>query len=780
MQSKLILFFILITVVAKAQLSQTLRGKVTQATTQKPILNATVRLSGNQSTVTDNEGNFSFENILVGRYTITVEAADFRSYQYNSLLIDAGKQRIFDVALEEMGGQLPGVQVHPVNNSTINTTSSRTFTVEETQRYAGSFYDPARLAISYPGVTGANDQANNLSIRGNSPQAMAWRLEGVEIVNPNHLSNAGTYYDRPMPNGGGTNILSAQLLGNSQFIAGSLAPEYSNTVGGLFDMRLRKGNDKKREFTAQAGLLGIDLSAEGPFSKNSKASYLVNYRYSFTGLLGLMGVKFGTESIAFSDLAFNINLPTSNAGTFTWFGMYGRSSNSAEPPSDPAEIESSKDYNIINYKSSMLATGLTHELNIGTNSSWRNVVAFSTKGNTRTELVYIQNIKDFSGPVEDDLFNTRLSISSIFKTKIGKNQTLKLGAYFTKITDSTLHANLLSFEPYYIAKLDSWLVQPFFNYTANINENLRLDLGLNYQMLSFNKTNSLEPRASLNYNFNAKNSLSFGYALQGQMQPVMAYGSLPGTYLHRPGNRNLLFSKAHHYTLAYNHRLSESLFFKAEAYAQYHFNVLTTKQPSSLAGHNIYDDFLLTDALGNDGKAENKGIELSLEKTFVKNTYFLVSGTLYDVKYFGSNQIWTTGRFDGGFATSATLGKEWPWNNTKKNRIVGANLRAFYRGSYNESPVALPQSIKNQTTIYNNNADQIFTQSLPNYFRTDLRLSVKRQKENYTRILSLDIQNVLNTQNVAYYYYDWYIAPNEVSKKYQLGLIPVLNWRVEF
>ncbi|MEM9261859.1 MAG: hypothetical protein AAGA62_19610, partial [Bacteroidota bacterium] len=195
---------------------------------------------------------------------------------------------------------LPGAEVR-ATYTPVSPLAQR-FTIEEVYRLPGTFYDPARLVALLPGVVQTNDQANHLSVRGNTPNANLWRLNGLAIVNPNHTANAGTFYDFPTLSGGGVNAISAQMLDNSGFLAGGLPVEYGFATGGTFDLRLRPGSKAKPRHQAQAGFIGFDLSTEGPIGKGSKTSYLVNARYSFTGLLADMGVDFGGEEIRFADL----------------------------------------------------------------------------------------------------------------------------------------------------------------------------------------------------------------------------------------------------------------------------------------------------------------------------------------------------------------------------------------------------------------------------------------------------------------------------------------------
>ena len=104
-------------------------------------------------------------------------------------------------------------------------------------------------------------------------------------------------------------------------------PQYGNALAGALDMRLRKGNDSRRQNTVQLSLIGLDAATEGYFNKEKKASYLINYRYATIGLLSKLGVPLGDEAINYQDLVVNVNLPTHKAGTFNLFGMYGTSEN---------------------------------------------------------------------------------------------------------------------------------------------------------------------------------------------------------------------------------------------------------------------------------------------------------------------------------------------------------------------------------------------------------------------------------------------------------------------
>src|SRR6218665_335004 len=307
--------------------TQVVRGVVIDKVSQAPIPGAKVivqNLEPINGTVTDEEGMFTLNEIPVGSRTFLIVAIDYKEVVLQNITVNAGKEVVLTIVMEEDIKKLEEVVISGTVNKTealneLSTVSTRTFSVEETQKFAAAVNDPARMATSFAGVVTAGDGNNNISIRGNSPNGLLWRMEGVEIPNPNHFSNVGT-------SGGGISILSAQLMTNSDFSTGAFAAEYGNALSGVFDLKLRKGNNEKREYTLQAGILGLDVSTEGPFKKGRDGSYVVNYRYSTLDILSKLGVPiFGDASTIYQDLTFNLSLPTKKAGVFGLFGFGGLS-----------------------------------------------------------------------------------------------------------------------------------------------------------------------------------------------------------------------------------------------------------------------------------------------------------------------------------------------------------------------------------------------------------------------------------------------------------------------
>ena len=755
-----------------AQSMQKIRGTVQDADSGQPLIGVSLSISnGKAACKTDSNGVFTFDKLPVGRYSLQISVLGYEQILLTELLLESSKELNLNLKLKEQPTLLQETIVRGGRTRALSSVNK--ITMEQVMRFPATFQDPARLAMSYAGVANTNDQANAMVIRGNSPNGLQWRLEGVEIVNPNHLSNAGTFSDRATQNAGGTNILSAQLLGEMDFMTGAFPSEYGNALSGVMDMRLRRGNNQKNEYTVQMGLIGLDLAAEGPLKKNG-ASFLVNYRYSFTGLLGLLGVNFGGESIKYQDLAFNLTFPTKRAGTFTVFGMGGNSSNIYAGIRDFTKWTSQKDGFDIDFGNKMAATGITHEKTLGSRTNWRTVLAFSGLESKRNGYILDQiSYNRFAFDV-DSLSKRKYSFSSSLSHKISSALTVKEGLFITYQQDEIYSR---SFGFFSNGSVKSVITQPFVNAQFSFNK-LTANVGIHYLNYSYNQSSSLEPRASVSYQFAANQSLTAAYGLHSQMQAPQVYFSKLENPLEN--NNRLGLSKAQHFVIGHELKLKKNAYFKTELYYQKLFNIpiiaksafIYDRTSPTFSALNLVESFV-TAKLENAGTGTNYGIEMTFEKYLSKGFYGLVTGSLYNASYTDRTGTSYNARFNGRHTFNATIGKEFA---NKKGKILGVNLRTVWLGGFWDTPINMDASRRGFGTVYE--TTNPFSIKQKDYFRPDLRLYFKRNRNHYTRTFSMDLQNFIGYQNEAYSYYD--ILLRKVVKQYQLGLIPMLSYRVEF
>lgn len=779
MKNKLITLLIagtLYGLTAMAQLTQNIRGTVVDQLLQTPIAGATVIITGtDKKVVADSMGNFRLPNMAAGTYTLVISHINYNNSVASNIIVNTGKEVVLTITMETRVRAEKTVEVtatskknKPLNDMSV--VSARAFTVEETQRYAAAVNDPLRMVTGFAGVASADDGGNDIVIRGNSPTGLLWRMEGIDIPNPNHFSEAGS-------SGGGISILSSQLLANSDFLTGAFAAEYGNALSGVFDLKLRKGNNEKKEYALQAGLLGLNAAAEGPLSASHKGSWLVNYRYSTLSLLNNMGLDLAEGTTNFQDLSYNIYLPTKNKGIFTLFGFGGLSSQNQKIETDSSKWEMQDDRYAGKFIANTGATGITHTFPIDNQTTLRSALAFSYTANKFNEQ-YAENSKVIVDNYKDNYVTKKVLVSSVLNHKINASNAFRAGAY----------VNFIYFKYYKLSKEDgnpnaplletinttgnTQTVQAYIQWQYKPLNNLTFNLGMHYLALLYNNTGSAEPRASVKWDPDNKSSLAFGYGMHSQLQALGVYFARDADNANP--NKYIDLTKAHHFVLSYSRLIGHRLRAKAELYYQHLYDVpVTVNSNKTFSTLNIRDEFI-TDPLTNNGTGKNYGIELTLEKYLDNYFYYTINGSFYQSKYSAADGIERNTRFNGNYLFNTVAGKEWPLAGQK--RVLGINFKIIYSGGYRTTPIDLPASQQEGYTIYKEK--EAFSLQNEAYFRPDCRISIKWNRTRLTSTLSLDIQNMINRKNISNQSYD--LLKNTTVTNYQNGIIPVLNYKVEW
>ncbi len=764
-------------------LFQTVRGSVVDKISQTPIPGAVIQVMNMDPamvTTTDENGKFTFTKVPVGKQSLSISYLGYKPSALQNLSVNSGKELVLSVNLEEDVKQMNEVEVtakaqknKPLND--MSTVSTRAFSVEETQKFAAAANDPARMALAFAGVISGPDGNNMISIRGNSPNGLLWRMEGVEIPNPNHFSNVGT-------SGGGISILSSQLLNNSDFSTGAFAAEYGNALSGVFDLKLRRGNNQKREYTFQLGVLGADVAAEGPFKKGYDGSYLINYRYSTLSVLGKIGVPLGDAITNFQDLSFNVYLPTKKVGAFSVFGFGGISYQTTFAKADSIKWEEDEWFRYSSrFTANTGAIGVTNTKLFSNQSYLKTALVFSGTENGYNEKKMEKDYSTFTKQIDQRFAQSKITLSSVYTQKINAKSNIRSGFILNQLGydliqkdlgDSTVLTERIN------VKGNTQTAQAFFQWNYKLTPKLTSNVGLHYFQLLLNNSNSVEPRASLKYELTQKNILTMGYGLHSQLQPIGVYFAKKqnddNTFA--TPNKNLQLSKAHHLVLGYDYIINDFSHIKTEVYYQYLFNVpVSTDKTSTYSMLNEVDGYN-TNPLVNKGLGRNTGLELTYERFLHKNLYYILSTSLYDSKYKAANDVWYNTRFNTNYAVTFTAGKEWTLSEKRKSRIIGFNIKSIYVGGYRYTPIDLPASVAAGDAKFE--TAKTFESKNPDYYRLDIRVSVKRNFKKVTSTLALDIQNTTNRKNVGGQYFD--MKTGSVKYWYQTPLLPLLSYRLEF
>ncbi len=761
-------------------LTQTVRGRIIDQDSKSPLPGASVIVLDSKDFLgasTDATGNFRIENVPVGRISLSISYIGYEERVIPNILVTSGKEVVVEFDMRESLINLDELVItSDKDKSRISNEmaliSARGFTVEETKRYAGSFNDPARMVSGYAGVSTDASGDNTIIVRGNSPKGIQWRLEGIEIPNPNHFADEGA-------TGGPINALNSIMLANSEFYTGAFAPEYGNALSGVFDMKLRKGNNEKREASLSVGALGVEAGIEGPFKKDSPSSYLVNYRYSSLGLLDNLGLVDFDGVPKYQDLSFKMHLPTKSFGTFSLFGLGGMSNISEE---EFAEEDEDKLVEKGNYKANMGVVGLTQYLPLNKNSFLQSTVSVSQNGSGFD--LFEPNAEHQLTRLEDMEMNKRtIKAASTLSHKFNARHTLQTGLLYTHHFFDFYYDAFDKVQEEFVRELDmdgdAGHYQGFVSWKFRPWENFSVVSGLHAHALTLNDEVSIEPRASARWNFRPGQAFTAGFGLHGRMDALPNYFSIVrsdnGTA--SMPNKKMEFSKALHYVAGYENRLSQNLFLKLEAYYQSLYNLPVDKAPGS--SYSLINDIGgFTDrALVNEGSGENIGLELTLERYFADSYYFLLTGSLYNSTYKAMDGIERDTRFNGNYAGNLLFGKEFELNaRNGKKKTISVNTKISLLGARRFTPIDLQASEAADETIYDES--KAYSLRGDNIFIANFALTYRIENRRISQEFKVDIQNATNNAGKIEQFYN--STTNKVEYFDQLPLLPVVMYTIHF
>ncbi len=757
-------------------LYQSVRGVVTDRNTGMTLPAASLFMvnAPEYSGATDMEGNFLLR-VPIGRMTLAVSYIGYQT-EVIPLLVTTGEEAYLTIALEPSVAFLNEIVVEAEQDKARSVNelayaSGRGFTIQEANRYAGTLGDPARMTRSFAGVVPARDDRNDIIIRGNSPTGIQWRLDGIEVPNPNHYGGIGL-------TGNTTTLLNMNLLDDSDFLMGAFPSEYGNALAGVFDLHMRDPNPQKRQYRFQTGWNGFELGTEGPFSKQSSlGTYSLTYRYSFLDLVDELGIDFGILP-EFQDLTGKFDFNLGPKTKLSIIGIWGTSYIELDDHDlDSADLGSQGQF---------LRTGSDLAL-LGVNLEHR----FSEKVIVKSGVSVIDNrvktvIDTFN--VESDA-TKRIFTDNSGETKYSfflerdhrKNRNLfRTGIRWDTYAinyQSTSSNDLGTLEPIHATDGSMSLARVYAEDEYRFTDRLRARAGIHGQYFLLNGSLAIEPRLAIRYLATDHLAVFAAYGNHHMLQPRTVYfvetRTANGVEL---TNEDLDFSGAHHWTTGGNLSITNNLRLKAEAYYQHLFDIPVEPDPkSSFSMINTGAEFFIPqmDSLVNEGKGRNYGVEVTLERFLDGGLYYMINGTAYRSEYQTLNGAWRNTAFDMRYMLNVLGGYEY-WISQKV--AFGFDAKLTYAGGRPYVPVDEEASIAAGEVVFLE--DEAYESRFGEYFRADLKIYYRINYKHVYTEFALDLQNLTNNRNT----FQREFNPNtgEYKTFYQMAFFPMATFRCLF
>ena len=759
-------------------LTQSVRGRVIDAASGYPVAYASVYLMGKTEVggVTDSLGRFVIKNVPIGRHDIQASFVGYEPTIFREILVTSSKEVYLTIPLKESIKELDEVMVRPQLNkeqplNKMVTTGARMLSVEEASRYAGGMDDPARLVSSFAGIS-PSMSTNGISIHGNAPHLLQWKLEDVEIPNPNHFA------DLSILGGGILSGLSSLVLGNSDFFTGAFPAEYDNAVSGVFDMKLRNGNNQKIENTFQIGLLGIDFASEGPLTRKHNSSYIFNYRYSTTGLLGNIGAVDIDGTLDYQDLNFKLSLPTRKAGVFSIWGtaLIDKSKGDFEENTD--KWESIGDMMKSSTKQYMGAGGISHRYFFNNETQLKTTLAVTYFKHEGTMTSYDWNLN--SAPFLDlNRSNTNLIFTTAITRKFSAKFTSKTGITYTKMYyDMDMNLAPHQMHPMELisqGKGNTDLISGYTNSSIGISEQVTLNVGVNARVLTLNNSWTLEPRAGIKWQFSPKSSFALAYGLHSRMEKMDVYFVKTQGTGDRSVNKDLGFTRAHHVMLSYGFKISDNMNMKIEPYFQQLYDVPVIADSS----YSVLNrrDFYVENALVNRGKGRNIGVDITLERYLNKGLYYMVTASIFDSKYYGGDRKWRNTLYNRNFIINVLGGKEWMVGRDKQN-MFSVNFKITLQGGDRYAPVDEVATLLDPDREVQYDETKAFSKQFSPMFITNFSVGYKINRKKVSHEFSIKSLNTTGCEE--YYGHEYNFKTDKIKPIRGATSLPNVSYKLEF
>lgn len=795
------------TIAFSQKLTQTVRGTITDNDSKLPLIGASVIISDTDpivGTTTDVNGEFRLQNVPIGRKSLQLSYLGYDAITIPNIEVNSGKEVVLNQSMQESAIKLDEIVVsgrkkgEAINDMSL--LSVHSITPEETKRFTGGMDDPARVVSSFAGVASTPDGSSDIIVRGNSPKYMQWRLEGAEISSPYHMDDQNASF-------GALTALNNNLLATSDFYTGAFSSEYGDVLSCVYDVKLRPGNNEKFEATGGLGIMGVELTLEGPFKKGYAGSYLFNYRYSAIELIKKMGLVDIAGPVNYQDATFKIVLPAKRLGTFSFYGLGGLSGISVEnlgptglsTPGVPiSNASASRDYSKSNYLANL---GMNHVLSLNEKSFVKTSVNYSGTGidddiyETDTIKTY-NNLHEFTGDsispqkqmIQSRNVNSAIRGATTYSNKIDAKNKIQIGTKYT-LYNFNYNQNIFSNAVDSMINVNDFknnlsTINNFISWKHSFNDKMIVVAGLHNMNILNKNISTIEPRLSINWNINKTSSVHAGYGMHSTTESVHNYFTkIPqdDSSFTEP-NKNLGLLKAHHYVLGYENRFTKNLMGKIELYYQSLYNLpVENNDTSYYCTINEGIDFKYVE-LVNKGTGKNYGVEISVEQFFDNNFYFLLNSSLFDSKYKSLEGVWRNTRYNNNYIVNILGGKEFKNIGKKQNQTLALNTKIFFEGGQRYIPL-LRDALGNVAVDPKNDRyfdySKAYNEKLDNIFVLNFSVSYKFNRPKATHEIFLDMMNITNNQARMTEYYD-VSKPGNVGYTTSFGFFPNLMYRVYF
>lgn len=713
-----------------------IKGRVLDYETQKPLAGVSVAAVGTaRSARSDAAGAYTIADVPVGYYSLTFEAQGYYTDTRTDVIVRPGRITVLNAQLvlvrairEEVRVTAEAFPAAPTKPG-----SRREFNPEELRRDPASMGDVSRALYAVPGVVKADEEANDLVVRGGSPMENGFYIDNVFIPNINHFPQQGA-------SGGNICMLNMDFIENLQFITGGMDALYGNRLSSVIDIGYRVGNREKIDSQLNLSMIGFGAQIEGPLP-GRKGSWMVSGNRSYLDLVS--GLLDSDNPADYYDFQGKATYDLGPRDRLSLLGVAGKSWTSY----DRGGAE----------KFSVGTAGLT----------WRRLWGDSGYSDTSVSYSLLDgkesNFWESEGRLHEeyDYRTSWVTFRNVTHLQISPAHRFTFGVEAQRL-------DLRNWDDFDNAekRLGGTSAAAFSTYAAHPFFNVSLSFGLRIDYVPLSERFHLSPRLSLSWEPANRLSLNGAFGIYYQQMPLFLLKQ-------HPGNRDLEDPRARHLVLGVKYLLRPDTQLTLEAYdKRYDGFPMSPLYPwyfviDDVNGNN--DRFWNFGRLVDEGRAYARGVELTIQKKLSRKLYGLANATYYRARYRDLMGNWRNRLYDNRFILCLSGGY-------KPNARWEFSLRWIWSGNMAFTPV--DEEISRQAGYAWVTWDQVMAGHLNDYKNLSLRIDRRFLWRKTNLVLFAGALNILDHENELYR--NWSPALNGYTSQYMWGTIPYIGLEFEF
>ena len=299
---------------AFSQKKYTLSGTITDSESGEDLAGAVLSVQNTNYKALGNSYGFYSITLPEGDYTLVVQSV---GYENQIVKLSLHSRQVINFKLKSVRYELDSIVVrgeradHNVTSLAMGSLKINPKQIENIPVLFGE-RDLIKTLQLMPGIKTTGEGTTGFFVRGGGVDQNLILLDEAPVYNGSHLL-------------GFFSVFNSEAIRDAELLKGAIPAEYGGRASSVLDIRMKEGNMKDYQTTANVGLISSNLSFEGPLKENI-SSFIVSARRTYADLFLQLAPErdFRETQLYFYDLNLKVNFKLNETNRLFISGYLGR------------------------------------------------------------------------------------------------------------------------------------------------------------------------------------------------------------------------------------------------------------------------------------------------------------------------------------------------------------------------------------------------------------------------------------------------------------------------